>query len=146
MQIIRATHLDIAEVVVLALRLWPHHTQAELTDEFKELLEAGKTVVFLASSERWQVAFAQCSIRTDYVEGTEGSPVGYLEGIYVSPECRRRGVAKALIRACEAWAQERGCRQLASDCELDNDVSLVFHVGSGFKEANRVICFVKDIR
>ena len=36
--------------------------------------------------------------------------------------------------------------ELASDCELHNDVSRKFHNKVGFKEANVVVCFVMDLR
>ena len=38
-----------------------------------------------------------------------------------------------------------GCREFASDCELDNADSFKFHMAVGFEEANRVICFKKVI-
>ena len=46
---------------------------------------------------------------------------------------------------CEKWAKEKGCSEFASDCELENDESLKFHIAMGFEEANRIICFKKDI-
>ena len=33
----------------------------------------------------------------------------------------------------------------ASDCELGNGESLRFHLAMGFREANRVICFTKEL-
>ena len=80
------------------------------------------------------------------MEGTETSPVGYLEGIYVKAPFRRRGVAGQLLRACEAWAGRMGCTEFASDCELNNMDSLSFHLRMGFEEANRIICFTKKLR
>ena len=91
------------------------------------------------------VGFAQCQLRRDYVEGTESSPVGYLEGIYVVELWRKQGLAKALLAACEGWAKGKGCTEFASDCELDNTQSLQFHLKAGFREANRIICFTKKI-
>ena len=91
------------------------------------------------------MGFAQCQLRWDYVEGTSHSPVGYLEGVYVEPDCRRRGIAKQLLNTCEAWAGARGCLEFASDCGLENRESLGFHLGAGFAEANRIICFVKKL-
>ncbi len=72
-------------------------------------------------------------------------PVGYLEGIYVLPGFRGRGVAKMLLNACEEWARDKGCREFASDCELDNTDSLAFHLAVGFREANRIICFARKL-
>ena len=59
---------------------------------------------------------------------------------------RRRGVAGQLLRACEAWAEQMGCTEFASDCELNNMDSLSFHLRMGFEEANRIICLTKKLR
>ena len=81
----------------------------------------------------------------DYVEGTDFSPVGYLEGIYVAEAYRKHGIAGKLLDACETWAKSKGCTEFASDCELDNVQSLRFHLHTGFEEANRIICFTKKL-
>ena len=102
-------------------------------------------VIFLAISEEHIVGFAQCDLRFDYVEGTDSSPVGYLEGIFVLEEYKKRGYAKELLGACQNWARDQGCFEFASDCELDNVDSLKFHLKMGFAEANRIICFMKRL-
>lgn len=79
------------------------------------------------------------------MEGTESSPVGYLEGVFVSEEYRKRGYAAESLAECEKWAAEKGCGEFASDCEPDNAESLKFHMAVGFEEANRIICFRKDL-
>ena len=89
--------------------------------------------------------FAQCQLRRDHVEGTKSSQVGYPEGIFVAEDHRRRGFAAELLAACEDWAKEKGCAEFAADCELDNAESLRFHPAMGFEEANRVICFKKEL-
>ena len=100
---------------------------------------------FLAYAGETLIGFAQCQLRHDYVEGTESSPVGYLEGIYVAEEYRKQGVARELLSACESWAKAKGCTEFASDCELDNTQSLRFHLNVGYEEANRIICFTKKL-
>jgi aminoglycoside 6'-N-acetyltransferase I len=122
--------------------LWSGHDPAD----FADLLAGDDAAVFLVREGGRAVGFAQCGLRRDYVEGTHGGPVGYLEGIYVEEAHRRRGVAAALLARCEAWAGERGCAEFASDCELGNEASRAFHLGAGFREANRIICFVKRLR
>ena len=134
----------IREAAELAAELWPEHTPEALEEEFYALLERG-AVFFLLLEDGRAEGFAQCQLRRDYVEGAETSPVGYLEGIYVRPSCRGRGGAEELLRACEAWARERGCREFASDCELGNEASLRFHLRTGFREAGRIVCFVKEL-
>lgn len=136
---------DLPQVAALAAMLWPHHTAAELAEEMAPGIAESNTAFFLAYAGETAVGFAQCQLRHDYVEGTESSPVGYLEGIYVAEGYRNRGYARALLAACEAWAKTKGCREFASDCELENMHSLQFHKSVGFAEANRIICFTKKL-
>ena len=142
----RATPQDAETLADLALLLWEEHSAAELITEFADMLKSEDAVCFLAVEDGDVIGFAQCQIRRDYVEGTKTSPVGYLEGIFVKPEFRHRGQAKRMLNACERWAAEKGCREFASDCELGNDDSLRFHLRMGFVEANRIICFTKDLQ
>ena len=140
-----ATEQDAAVLADLALMLWPNHDATELRDEFAEILKSEEAACFLAYEAGVPVGFAQCQLRHDYVEGTKTSPVGYLEGIFVQPEFRHRGVAKQLLGACESWTREKGCTEFASDCELGNDASLDFHISMGFTEVNRIVCFTKKL-
>ncbi len=145
MTIHEATKKDAGTLAALAAKLWPGHETAALAEDFAGLADSENVVCFLACEQGRAVGFAQCQLRHDYVEGTKTSPVGYLEGVYVEAAFRRNGCAGRLLAACEAWARERGCAEFASDCELDNADSLRFHLGVGFEEANRVICFRKDL-
>ena len=141
----KAISADLSTVAALAAALWPNHTAAEMEEELAPVLAQEDAAVFLVHDGSRSVGFAQCGQRRDYVEGAESSPVGYLEGIYVAPSHRRRGYAKLLLAACEVWAKSMGCREFASDCELENTESLRFHLNMGFEEANRIICFVKKL-
>ena len=129
----------------LAIQMWEDNVLEELAAEFAALIGNSEAAVFLGTVNGQAIGFAQCQLRHDYVEGTETSPVGYLEGIFVEEKFRKRGFAKQLLAACENWAKEQGCTEFASDCELDNTESLKFHLGLGFEEANRVICFTKKL-
>ena len=136
---------DIESLVDLAIELWPDHSWEEMAGEMSPLLAAEDAAVFgWQEGGRWE-AFAQCQLRRDYVEGCEMSPVGYLEGIFVREPLRGKGVARALLTACQTWARVQGCREFASDCELSNEDSLRFHLATGFQEAGRIICFVKQL-
>lgn len=139
----KAAAEDVEQVTALASALWPSNDRAELRAEMAELLTDPEAAIFLLSVQGEAAAFAQAGLRHDYVEGTSTSPVGYLEGIYVRPSLRRQGAAKRLTAACEAWARQMGCREMASDCSLDNSDSQAFHAGAGFTEAGRIVCFTK---
>jgi aminoglycoside 6'-N-acetyltransferase I len=91
------------------------------------------------------IGVAEVSLRTDYVNGTSSSPVGFLEGIYVDAAYRRRGVAGQLIDEAEAWAKSHGCTEFASDTTLENPASMAMHRAAGFEETERVVFFRKRI-
>jgi len=141
----KASESDLSVLAGLALKLWPDNGRPELEAELTELQRLPGTALFLAEENGRAMGFAQCQLRRDYVEGTDTSPVGYLEGIYVEESSRGRGLAKALLSACADWAREQGCREFASEWELTNTDSLDFHLHMGFAEANRVICFTKKL-
>ena len=141
----KATLEDVPQLVSLAIQMWKSHTVEDLTKIFCEHIRKGKNIIYHAISEEHIVGFAQCGLRFDYVEGTDSSPVGYLEGIFVLEEYKKRGYAKELLGECQNWAKDQGCLEFASDCELDNEDSLKFHLKMGFAEANRIICFTKSL-
>ncbi len=136
---------EAARAAALAEKLWPGHAPGVLRTELEELLKTDRSAVFLAEVDGQAAGFAQCQLRVDYVEGSVSSPVGYLEGIYVQPPFRGRGIARALLLACEDWAREQGCAEFASDCAIDNTESRRFHEGTGFAEAGRIVCFIKPL-
>lgn len=143
--ICRAKREEATSAAKLAVQMWTSHTLAEMTEEFETLIANPECAVFLAMEGDKAVGFAQCQLRRDYVEGTESSPVGYLEGVYVAEGYRKRGLARQLAAECENWAKEMGCVEFASDCELGNEESLAFHLAIGFEEMNRIICFAKKL-
>jgi aminoglycoside 6'-N-acetyltransferase I len=71
--------------------------------------------------------------------------VAYLEGWYVVPESRRRGVGGALVSAAEEWAVAQGCAEFASDALIENDVSAAAHKALGFQETVQIRCFRKVV-
>jgi aminoglycoside 6'-N-acetyltransferase I len=95
------------------------------------------------SIEGKPVGFAEASIRSDHVNGTASSPVGFLEGIYVTPDFRSQGVARSLIAEVGCWVSAAGCRELASDALVENQVSHAMHRALGFTRTETVTFFRK---
>jgi aminoglycoside 6'-N-acetyltransferase I len=91
------------------------------------------------------LGFAEVAVRTDFVNGCEHRPALFLEGIFVRPEHRGRGVARALCDAAARWGLEQGCREFASDVYIDDHDSLAAHRGLGFEETERVVYFRKPL-
>ena len=141
----RAKIGDTEVLADLAIQMWTDHDLEDLTEEFRQLVMNDDAVCLIRYVDEKPIAFAQCQLRHDYVEGTESSPVGYLECIYVSEGYRKKGFAAELLSECEKWAKEKGCTEFASDCELGNADNARFHMSLGFEEANRIICFRKDL-
>jgi len=143
--IVKATSKDSLALAKIAIKMWSEHSLDELAKEFEETIDCEESAIFMLMVDNQAVGFAQCQLRHDYVEGTDSSPVGYLEGIFLEQEFRHRGHAKKLLAQCEEWAKNKGCTEFASDCESDNDESLKFHINMGFTEVNRIICFKKQL-
>lgn len=136
---------DLSQMENLLKQLWPSLTNQEARDELDHYINGENTNVFTRTIDGNCVGIALCSLRNDYVEGCESSPVGYLEGISIDKKYRMKGIAASLVLKCEEWAKSKGCKEFASDCELSNADSFLFHRNIGFEEINRIICFKKDL-
>ena len=134
---------QVAEWVVLRCALWPDEDHEVMAREAPVMLAQPDGLVLLALEGDVVAGFAEAAIRRDYVNGCETSPVAFVEGIYVVPDQRGRGVARALITAVEDWALEQGLKELASDALLDNARSHAMHQALGFAETERVVYFRK---
>ena len=131
----------------LAMRgaLWPDETDhAREVEDFLAGRLKMPLEVLIAVDESGIVGFAELFIRT-YAEGCHTDRVAFLEGWYVVPQARRRGVGRALIVAAEAWGRAQGCAEFGSDALLDNAVSAAAHKALGFKEVVQIRCFRKDL-
>lgn len=138
----RAALADLDAIAPLRAALWPDSEMAELADRASDWTgDAPRYLVLIARADGEAAGFAEAALRTDYVNGCEGSPVAFLEGIYVDPAHRRAGIARALVAAVRDWAGERGVAEIASDALLDNAASHAFHRAIGFAETERVVYF-----
>jgi len=126
--------------------LWPDHGKDELSLERREILaNPDRNAVFVARSESGElVGFVEAALR-DWAEGCRTRPVGYVEGWYVVPEHRRRGVGRRLVEVAERWAVSRGCTEVGSDAELANTLSHRAHAALGYDEVGRVVAFAKKL-
>jgi len=124
--IVKATSKDSLALAKIAIKMWSEHSLDELAKEFEETIDCEESAIFMLMVDNQAVGFAQCQLRHDYVEGTDSSPVGYLEGIFLEQEFRHRGHAKKLLAQCEEWAKNKGCTEFAI-----NGVSTVPAFGRG---------------
>jgi GNAT superfamily N-acetyltransferase len=57
---------------------------------------------------------------------------GFLAELYVVPEARGKGLGRALIAACEAWARERGHKLLTVGVLARNARAIRSYEGAGY--------------
>lgn len=147
MRIVPASADHLHSWAELRIALWPWDTVADHADQAAALYLAGdpRRAAFVALDGSGTVTgFAEATLRVDYVEGCETSPVAYLEGIYVRPEVRKQGIARALVATIADWGRAQGCTEFGSNALIDNLASHAFHTALGFAEAERIVHFRKD--
>ena len=126
--------------------LWPRCSEEKHALEIGQLL-ASKGVVFVVENDSGHLlAFAEVSLRHDHVDGATISPVPYLEAWFVEEGFRKQGVGRSLMAAVEEWAIAGGYAELASDAEIDNQLSIRLHQQLGFSEIDRNVTFLKKLR
>jgi aminoglycoside 6'-N-acetyltransferase I len=145
----RAEPSDVAEWAAMRHALWPDYSLAEHAAEIAAFFagtnpEPQVVLVATLPDAPTLVGFAELSRRA-YAEGCSTSPVGYLEGWYVVPDCRHRGIGRALVASGEEWARAQGCHEFASDAELENRASADAHLALGFEDAGTIRCFRKSL-
>jgi aminoglycoside 6'-N-acetyltransferase I len=125
--------------------LFPHHAADELAVEMQDFRARDDGAVFVVERLDGSLAgFVEIGARP-YADGCDTSPVGYIEAWYVDADVRRSGYGRALLKAAEEWARDRGYSEMASDARLDNDVSHAAHRRAGYEEVDRVVQFRKSL-
>lgn len=126
--------------------LWPNDRVEEHMQEGLKIIESNALISFLIVDPHESfVGFADASIRTDYVNGCDHSPVAYLEGIFILEDFRNLGLARLLLKEVEKWGRSKKCLELASDTSLDNEISQNMHKKLGFEPTETVIFFKKNL-
>jgi aminoglycoside 6'-N-acetyltransferase I len=136
---------DRAEWLRMRRALWDDCPDEQQEREIDEILGSDVEGVFFADRPGGGLCgFVEVALRSR-ADGCDSTPVGYIEGWYVDEDVRRSGVGRKLVAAAEAWARSRGCRQMASDAELWNQVSHQAHGALGYEETARLVLFKKNL-
>ena len=140
------TENDFPEWFRLRKRLWDQSVDEEHRAEMLDIFEHKETqlVIVAELNDGKLIGFLEASIRP-FVEDCHSEHVGYLEGWYVEPEYRRKGIGSLLVQAAEKWARQHGCVEMASDAEIGNDSSLHAHLKLGYEETSRLVHLRKDL-
>lgn len=144
-EIRQATAGDRAEWLRLRSELWPRSRRGELDEEIERLLVDPRAAAFVAAVPGGRLCgFAEAALRDD-AEGCSTRPVGYLEGWYVEPGFRARGIGRCLAAAGEDWARTRGCTEMASDTTPEFPGSPAAHAAAGYVKAGVTLHFRKPL-
>ncbi len=142
-----ATPADEQQWSTLRAAMWPEDSADSHAEEIRRFFREEwhlPSAAFLAEQDGTAVGFVEVSIRP-YAEECYSGNVGSVEGWFVIPEERRRGVGAALVAVAENWARDQGCMEMASDAALDNRISAQAHAALGYAQVAEVRCFRKDL-
>jgi aminoglycoside 6'-N-acetyltransferase I len=139
------TAADGAVWAEMRAELWPSEHADAHAAAIEDILNSGDAWGLIAETPASAgIGFAEIAIRK-YANGCETQPVPFLEGIWVKPSFRRRGVGAQLIGYAETYLASRGFRELGSDTEFHNRISQAAHLAWGFAETERVVYFRKEL-
>ncbi len=113
--------------------------------ELAWFLASDEAAAFLARSDAGEaIGLLELSLR-NIVDGCIGGPVGYIEGLYVAPPHRGIGLGRQLAAFATDWCAAHGCRDIATDTELENAAAQAFFRRLGFAEGWRTVGFRKSL-
>lgn len=140
---------DREQIVAMRTLLWPGSSTEEQAQELEAVMSTGMpgalpAVVFVAQSDNGALlGFLDAGLRS-HADGCDTAhTVGFVEGWYVAPGHRGRGIGRALMRAAEDWARAQGCAEMASDALITEDGSQRAHAALGFEVVDRCVHFRK---
>jgi ribosomal protein S18 acetylase RimI-like enzyme len=115
-------------------------TYQELFPDRQDFSHLAQTVENYLSSDTplWWVESTEsvpiaCLWMGNAVDQVSGDRYAYIFLLYVAPEHRRRGIAKALIHKAETWAASRGDRQIGLQVFSHNQVALALYRRLGYQ-------------
>jgi len=147
MHVARMTVSDAADWLTMRNELWPG-----AIDDHRSAIDGYFTgngpfmdeAYICRTAAGGHAGFIELRMR-NYAEGSEATAVPYVEGWFVDERFRLRGIGRRLMQQAEQWALAQGCDELASDAELDNQISIDAHTSLGFVEVERAVCFHKRL-
>jgi aminoglycoside 6'-N-acetyltransferase I len=146
-----AQNVDLEELAQMMASLWPDAEIAELRLELSSKLKEElpktlpATILVAQIDDGPLIGFLEVGLRSHADGCNPARPVGFVEGWFVDESFRGRGIGRELMDGAEEWARGHGCREMASDALIDNDLSLKAHEALGFEVVDRCVHFRKSL-
>jgi len=146
-----AVRADAERLADLCFALWPDAPREEHRQEMVEILEGRNPstlplVHFVAETRGGRVVgFLEAGLRSHADCCDPSHAVGYVEGWYVEESYRRQGIGRQLLAAAEEWARGQGCREMASDALIENELSQQAHKALGYEVVARSVLYRKPL-
>ena len=146
--------MKLVEVEEKYVRAWKQMRQthfSDLNDEFNEremrsiFNSQDRACMIILTDSNEIMGFLEVALR-NLVDGCLGSPVGYIEGLYLKPQYRGSGYGRRAVESIAEWFSDRGCQEMATDTELDNINAQKFYESIGFQETYRIVEFKKNLK
>ena len=129
----------------------------ELWTEFEQEVPEPPGFVPETWEEEWTDTRRQISAGGVFIAEDDEGPVGlakidppshgaaHVHLVHVRPRARRRGVAKALLRECVAFAEERGAQTVSLHVLLDNEPARTIWRRLGFVDVSSLMTAPLDV-
>ena len=108
--VFQAKSKDLAVVCDLAVKIWGGNFEM-MEKEFAPRLNNKNIAILIVKDEGMPAGFIECSLH-----GENGEKIGRMEGVYVLPQCRGKGLAKILFDSAVDYFKKRGVERLESGC------------------------------
>lgn len=110
----------------------------------RERLERNESVILLAREAGGEiVGFAQLY---PLFSSTRMMRTWLLNDLFVAPTARRRGVARALLKATEDFAREMGAGELTLSTSIGNRVAQRVYATAGWRRDDEFYTYIRDVR
>jgi len=145
---IRAVEVaDLSQWATLRARLWPEAKDGYIDELIAFFAQESTNIAqafVLEDDTKALSGFIEINIRQN-VTGSQAEKVPYIEGWYVAPNFRNQKLGQKLMSQAQCWALAQGFNELASDVQMNNKGSIKAHQKFGFKETERIVCFIKQL-
>jgi aminoglycoside 6'-N-acetyltransferase I len=142
---------DYKNLLAMLVALWPKESTRDHGRQIRSILKGAPRstlplTMFVAERGDALAGFVEVGLRS-HANGCDPiRAVGFIEGWYVQPRERRKGVGRALFAAAERWCRSHGCREMASDTWSDHRLSVKAHTGLGYAVEGTFVNFRKNLR